>query len=45
VGFRFSFEARLDQPDWVVIDHHPNELKPRQAQLIHDPDKSAGSLC
>ena len=20
----FSFEARLDKPDWVVIDHHPN---------------------
>jgi hypothetical protein len=41
----FSFEARLDKPDWVVIDHHPNELKPQQAQLIHDLNKSAGSLC
>lgn len=41
----FSFEARLDRPDWVVIDHHPNELKPVHARLIHDLGKSAGSLC
>jgi hypothetical protein len=41
----FSFEARLDKPDWVVIDHHPNDLKPQHAHLIHDLNKSAGSLC
>ena len=41
----FSFEARLDKPDWVIIDHHPNELKPVHAQLIHDLNKSAGLLC
>ena len=41
----FSFEARLDKQDWVVIDHHPNELKPQNAQLIHDLNKSAGLLC
>ena len=41
----FSFEARLDKPDWVVIDHHPTDLKPLHAHLIHDITKSAGSLC
>lgn len=41
----FSFEARLDKPDWVIIDHHPNELVPQHARLIHDLNKSAGSLC
>ncbi len=41
----FSFEARLDKPDWVVIDHHPNEVAPQHARLIHDLTKSAGSLC
>ena len=41
----FSFEARLDKPDWVVIDHHPNELVPQHARLIHDINKSAGLLC
>lgn len=41
----FSFETRLDKPDWVVIDHHPNELKPAHARLIHDLGKSAGMLC
>src|SRR4051812_38490443 len=41
----FSFEARLDKPDWVIIDHHPNELAPEHARLIHDLNKSAGLLC
>jgi hypothetical protein len=41
----FSFEARLDKPDWVIIDHHPVELAPQQARLIHNVNKSAGSLC
>jgi hypothetical protein len=41
----FSFEARLDKPDWVIIDHHPNELVPQQARVIHDMKKSAGLLC
>lgn len=41
----FSFEARLDKPDWVVIDHHPTEAKPQHARLIHDLTKSAGLLC
>jgi len=41
----FSFEPRLDRPNWLVIDHHPNETSPQQAQLIHDVKKSAGTLC
>ena len=41
----FSFEERLDKPDWVIIDHHPAELLPKQARLIHDLNKSAGLLC
>jgi DHHA1 domain len=40
-----SFEARLDKPNWVVIDHHATELKPINALLIHDLGKSAGLLC
>ncbi len=40
-----SFEPRLDKPDWVVIDHHATEAKPKNAILIHDLGKSAGLLC
>ncbi len=40
-----SFEPRLDRENWVVIDHHPTDLKPQRAQLIHDVNKSAGLLC
>jgi single-stranded DNA-specific DHH superfamily exonuclease len=40
-----SFEARLDKPDWVVIDHHATEAQPKNAILIHDLGKSAGLLC
>src|SRR5436190_1780970 len=40
-----SFEARLDKPNWVVIDHHATEGVPRNARLIHDLGKSAGLLC
>jgi hypothetical protein len=41
----FSFDARLDRTGWAVIDHHPVEVPPTRAQLIHDPAKSAGRLC
>lgn len=41
----FSFEERLDKPDWVIIDHHPADLLPQKARLIHDVNKSAGLLC
>jgi hypothetical protein len=40
-----SFEARLDKPNWVVIDHHATEAQPKSAVLIHDLGKSAGLLC
>jgi oligoribonuclease NrnB/cAMP/cGMP phosphodiesterase (DHH superfamily) len=40
-----SFEARLDKPNWLIIDHHATELKPRQAILIHDLAKSASLQC
>jgi len=41
----FTFEARLDKPNWLVVDHHVTEVKPQNAQLIHDVSKSAGRLC
>ena len=41
----FSFEPRLDKPNWVIIDHHATESTPRTALLIHDLNKSAGLLC
>ena len=40
-----SFEARLDKPNWVVIDHHATEGVPKNARLVHDLGKSAGLLC
>jgi oligoribonuclease NrnB/cAMP/cGMP phosphodiesterase (DHH superfamily) len=40
-----SFEARLDKPGWVVIDHHTTEAPAKSAHLIHDVNKSAGLLC
>jgi oligoribonuclease NrnB/cAMP/cGMP phosphodiesterase (DHH superfamily) len=41
----FTFEARMDREDWVVIDHHVTEVAPKNARLIHDVNKSAGLLC
>ena len=40
-----SFEARLDKPNWLIIDHHTTDFKPRQASLVHDLAKSASLLC
>lgn len=40
-----AFDARLDRPEWLVIDHHPTEVKPARARLLHDPAKSAALLC
>ena len=40
-----NFEARLDKPDWVIIDHHTTEAPAKYAWLIHDLGKSAGLLC
>jgi hypothetical protein len=41
----FTFEPRMDKPDWAVVDHHVAEAKPKSALLIHDVTKSAGLLC
>lgn len=38
------FEARLDKANWLVVDHHPCEAKPAQAQLVHSLEKSASLL-
>jgi oligoribonuclease NrnB/cAMP/cGMP phosphodiesterase (DHH superfamily) len=40
-----SFEQRLDKQNWLVVDHHPTDLTPRQATLVYDTEKSAGLLC
>jgi nanoRNase/pAp phosphatase (c-di-AMP/oligoRNAs hydrolase) len=39
-----SFEARLDKPTWLIVDHHPTDVVPKSAQLIHDVNKSASLL-
>jgi oligoribonuclease NrnB/cAMP/cGMP phosphodiesterase (DHH superfamily) len=39
-----TFEARMDKPNWLVIDHHPTECKASAARLIHDVSKSASLL-
>lgn len=41
----FTFEPRLDKPNWVIVDHHTTESAPKTALLIHDLNKSAGLLC
>jgi len=41
----FTFEARLDKMDWVIIDHHPTDMRPQNARVIHDINKSAALLC
>ncbi len=41
----FTFEARLDKPGWLIVDHHVTETPAKNAQLIHDVTKSAGQLC
>ena len=41
----FTFESRMDKPEWVIVDHHATEAAPKSALLIHDLNKSAGLLC
>jgi oligoribonuclease NrnB/cAMP/cGMP phosphodiesterase (DHH superfamily) len=41
----FTFEARLDKTEWLIIDHHVTDAAPKNAQLIHNVNKSAASLC
>jgi oligoribonuclease NrnB/cAMP/cGMP phosphodiesterase (DHH superfamily) len=40
-----TFEARLDRPNWVVVDHHVTDTPAKNVTLIHDLNKSAGLLC
>jgi hypothetical protein len=40
----FTFETRMDKPDWLVVDHHVTDVKPKSALLVHDVTKSAGLL-
>jgi hypothetical protein len=40
----FTFEMRMDKPEWAVIDHHVTDVAPKNAQLIHDVNKSAATL-
>jgi oligoribonuclease NrnB/cAMP/cGMP phosphodiesterase (DHH superfamily) len=41
----FTFEPRLDKPEWLVVDHHTTDTPPKNAGLVHDITKSAGLLC
>ena len=40
----FTFEPRLDKPEWLIVDHHVTESAPKFARLIHDVNKSAALL-
>lgn len=40
-----SFEQRLDKQNWLIVDHHAVDIAPKQSQLVHDLNKSAGLLC
>jgi oligoribonuclease NrnB/cAMP/cGMP phosphodiesterase (DHH superfamily) len=39
-----TFESRMDKATWLVVDHHPTEVKPKAARLLHDVSKSASLL-
>src|SRR5215469_18598085 len=41
----FTFEQRMDKPEWLVIDHHVTDVAPKCARLIYDLNKSAATLC
>lgn len=41
----FSFETRFDRPNWLVVDHHNGDFRPRQARLIHDLTRCAARIC
>ncbi|HEY1661109.1 MAG TPA: DHH family phosphoesterase [Verrucomicrobiae bacterium] len=41
----FTLESRMDKPDWLIIDHHVTDVVPKDAQFIHDINKSAAALC
>lgn len=41
----FSFDPRMDKPNWAIIDHHATEVMPKTATFIHDLNRSAGLIC
>lgn len=41
----FTFEPRMDKPEWLVIDHHVTDTAPKYATFNHNVNKSAGLLC
>jgi oligoribonuclease NrnB/cAMP/cGMP phosphodiesterase (DHH superfamily) len=41
----FTFEQRMDKPEWLVVDHHVTDVAPKSARLVHDLNKSAATLC
>jgi oligoribonuclease NrnB/cAMP/cGMP phosphodiesterase (DHH superfamily) len=40
-----SFDARVDRPNWVIIDHHATDVPAQRALFVHDTSKSASLLC
>ena len=40
-----NFEARLDKPNWLIVDHHATDIPAKECLFIHDIKKSAGLLC
>jgi oligoribonuclease NrnB/cAMP/cGMP phosphodiesterase (DHH superfamily) len=40
-----TFEARMDKPNWAIIDHHATEVPAKNALFIHNLTKSAGLQC
>ncbi|HUA36850.1 MAG TPA: hypothetical protein VMA35_00465 [Candidatus Sulfopaludibacter sp.] len=41
----FTFEPRLDKPEWMLVDHHVTDVAPKYARLVHDVNKAAATLC
>lgn len=39
-----TFEKRFDREGWLIVDHHSYSHQPQKARLVHNPEKSAGSL-
>jgi hypothetical protein len=40
-----TFEPRMDRPNWTIVDHHANDVPPKNALFIHDLSKSSGLIC
>lgn len=40
-----GFDPKMDEANWLIVDHHINRAKPRLATLLHNPAKSSARLC